>query len=141
MVATRAFQNWAEQFGYLSDVETFELPTWQQPIAFVVQFLLSAQGDGAGSLFYNHTENIDNVANAFDALEEGDLAQRVRRINDILAPFVEDGPPDTQDILVEQCLRGAATQELAGFDAVLTARLEDLFEKLEASAKANGWTP
>lgn len=135
-----AFHRWVDQFSHLSDVDTFDLPAWQQPIAFIHQFVMSAQGDGAGSLFYNHTENIDNVANSFDAVEEADLAQRVRRINDILEPFVEDGPPDMQDILIEQCLEGAAVEELAALDAALTARLADLYEKLEASAKANGWT-
>jgi hypothetical protein len=140
MFDTDAFNRWADQFAYMSDVDTFDLPAWQQPIAFIHQFVLSAQGDGAGSLFYNHTENIDNVANSFDSIGEADLAQRVRRINDILEPFVEDGPPDMQDILVEQCMNGAATSELAELDAALTARLTGLYAKLEASAKANGWT-
>lgn len=140
MFGTDAFNGWADQFAYLSDVETFDLPTWQQPIAFIHQFVTSAQGDGAGSLFYNHTENIDNVASSFDSVDEADLAQRVRRINDILEPFVEDGPPDMQDILVEQCTNGAATSELTDLDAALSARLTDLYAKLEALAKANGWT-
>jgi hypothetical protein len=140
MFGSDGFNRWADQFAYLSDVATLDLPAWQQPIAFIHQFVHSTQGDGAGSLFYNHTENIDNVANSFDALGEADLAQRVRRIDDILGPSVEDGPPNMQDILVEQCRNGAAVEEVAALDAALTARLTDIYSKLEASAKAHGWT-
>lgn len=140
MAVNEAFHAWAAQFEWLSDAETMELPAWQQPIAFIYQFVLDVQGDGAGSLFYNHTENIENVASAFEVIDEPEYANRIRRIDAILEPLVEDGPPDMQSILVSACMEGPATEEVLALEAAVNARLMDIYAKLEATAKANGWT-
>ncbi len=140
VAVNEAFHAWAAQFEWLSDVETMELPAWQQPIAFIYQFVLDVQGDGAGSLFYNHTENIENVASAFEVIDEPEYASQIRRINAILEPLVENGPADMQSILVSACMDGPATEEVLALEAAVNARLMDIYGKLEATAKANGWT-
>lgn len=141
MAADESFHAWAGKFEGLSDMEALALPTWQQPIAFISQFVLSVMGDGAGSWFYNHTENIEHVARSFEQIGEPDFAVRVRRVESILEPLVQDGPPDAQDILINACLEGAAANEVSALDAAVNERLADIWSKLETTAKANSWTP
>src|SRR5262245_23234550 len=101
MATDEAFHTWARNFERLSEAQILKLPAWQQPIAFSYPFILSTLGDGAGSLFYNHPENIENVAKSFDEIDETDLAARIRRIEAILEPLLEIGP---QDAVAEACL-------------------------------------
>jgi hypothetical protein len=141
MPEINAFEKWLEQFTYLSPAETANLPNWQRPLAFVHQFAMDAMGDGVGSLFYNHPENVDSVAEALDTIGEPELARKIRVISGELEPFVAGSPPNWQEILVEQCLEGAASRNLGELDSLLNQGWNALYDKLEASARSNGWRP
>jgi hypothetical protein len=134
------FGKWLDRFADLSDADVLDLPEWRQPLAFIHQFALFAASDGAGSLFCNHPENVEHVADGFAAIDEPDLSGAILAIDALLAPFVEDGPPDAQDILIEQCVNGAATEAVQALDEMFRERWKAVYEKLEARARANGWT-
>lgn len=139
MAQADPFGRWLDQFADLADVDVFDLPDWQQPLAFIHQFALSAVGDGAGSLFYSHTENIENTAEAFAAIDEPELAEKILTVRDALAALIEEAPPNLPDLLLEQCVNGAATKDVVELDALLSPRWSAIYAKLEARAKANGW--
>lgn len=134
------FGRWLDQFASLADVEVFDLPDWQQPLAFIHQFALFAASDGAGSLFYNHTDNIENVAEAFEDIDELELAARIQAVFAILEPFAGDGPLSESDEVLEACLNGAATEDIRLLDEQFQRRWQAVYAKLEAIARANGWT-
>jgi hypothetical protein len=121
--------------------EISKLPDWQRSIAFVHQFALDSVGDGVGSLFYNNPHNIDGVAEALDGICKNDMAGKIRSTAELLKPFVEDGPANWQEILVEQCLNGAASPRLDELDKLLTQRWDELYSKLEERAPSKGWHP
>jgi len=86
-------------------------------------------GDGAGSLYYNHTESIENVASSFHAVGEEELAQKIRQVWRILEPF-----GDAQNMLVQQCLDGVATSALVELEALINRRWDAFYDKLEHQA-------
>ncbi len=135
------FGKWLDQFADLSDVDVFELPDWQQPLAFIHQFSVFAGSDGAGSLFYHHPENIEHVAEAFADIDELDLSARIEAIFAILEPFAGESAFHDSDAVLEQCLDGAATDEIMTLDAQFQQRCDAIYAKLEALARANAWTP
>ena len=139
MEQSEAFDALLERLAYLSDGEFDNLPEWQRSLTLVHQFALDAMGDGVGSLFYNHPERVDGVVQALLTLGELELAEGLRATARILEPFVADGPPNWQEILVEQCLEGVAAQRIEELGKLLDERWGALYAKLEELARSNGW--
>jgi hypothetical protein len=135
------FSDWLDQFAYLDAAEISALPEWQQSLALVHQFAQITSWDGAGSLFYNHSDIVDDVAKAFDEFAEPELAEKIRGISGILKPFVAGDPPDWQEIVIEQCMNGAASQDVEQLDNLTEARWDTFYDKLENLARSKGWVP
>ena len=133
------FSDWLDQFAYLDVEEIAALPEQQRSLALVHQFAQITSWDGAGSLFYNHADMVDDVARAFDAFAEPELAEKIRGVSGILKPFVAGNPPDWQEIIIEQCMDGAASQDVEQLDDLVEARWEAFYENLEILARSKGW--
>jgi hypothetical protein len=136
-----AFSDWLEQFTYLSETETSNLPEWQRPIAFIHQFAVNSMFDGVGSLFYNDLECIDAVSRSFDGFGEIEMRRKIQEIDNILGPRVESGPQNWQDIRIEQIQVGLASSAADELDKMLSDRWHALYSQLEDHARLNGWKP
>jgi hypothetical protein len=134
------FSDWLEQFAYMSEADTSNLPEWQRPIAFIHQFAVNSMCDGAGSLFYNDPDSIESLVGSFGQIGETEMGLKIRAIESILRPYVESGPPNWQSILVEQIQVGAASTAAIELETMLNDRWQALYSKLESYARSNGWT-
>lgn len=139
-MASEAFWEWAAPLEWLSDVETSELEPWKRTIAFVVQFGLMTMGDGAGSLFYNHTERVEHVAEALAAIDESGMSQQVRAIDALLQPLWDAQPDDLQSAIVKAVLEGVAAHPCEALDAEFNSKWRVIQDRLEELAQANGGT-
>jgi hypothetical protein len=133
------FDDWLEQFTYLDAVEIAALPEQQQSLVLAHKFAQATNCDGAGSLFYNNADMVDHVAKAFDKLSEPELAKKIRVVSGILRPFVADNPPDWQEIIIDQCMEGAASQDVEQLDSLVQERFIAIYDKLENLARSKGW--
>ena len=133
------FSDWLNQFEYLDSLSIAALPQAQQSLALIHVFAQAANCDGAGSLFYNHSDIVDGVAKAFDEFAEPELAEKIRGVSRTLKPFVAGNPPDWQEIIIEQCMNGAASKGVEQLDGLLQARRGAIYEKIENPARSNGW--
>src|SRR5262249_40024933 len=79
---------WLEQFAYLDARAIAALPQSQHSLALIHKFAQASVEDGAASLFYNHADLVDYVANAFDEFSEPMVAGKIRAISGMLKPFV-----------------------------------------------------
>ena len=70
------FSDWLDQFEYLDALSIAALPQAQHSLALIHVFAQAANCDGAGSLFYNHSDIVDRVAKAFDEFAEPELAEK-----------------------------------------------------------------
>ena len=139
-MASDAFCDWAAGLEWLSDIETLEFEPWKRTVAFVVQFGLMTMGDGAGSLFYNHPERVEHVADALAAVGELGMAQQVLAIDTLLQPLWDAQPDDLQSALVTEVLEGVAAAPCAVLDAELNSKWQAIQDRLEALARTNGWS-
>ena len=48
-------------------------------------------------------------------------------------------PPDWQEIIIEQCMNGAASKDVEQLDSLLQARWEGIYEKIENLARSKAW--
>ena len=133
------FSDWLDQFEYLDARSIAALPQAQQSLALIHVFAQAALCDGAGSLFYNHSDIVDGVAKAFDEFAEPELAEKIRGVSRTLKPFVAGNPPDWQEIFIEQCMNGAASKDVEQLDSLLQARWEGIYEKIENLARSKAW--
>jgi hypothetical protein len=133
------FSDWLDQFEYLDSRSIAALPQAQHSLALIHAFAQAANCDGAGSLFYNHTDIVDGVAKAFDEFAEPELAEKIRGVSRTLKPFVAGNPPDWQEIFIEQCMNGAASKDVEQLDSLLQARWDGIYEKIENLARSKGW--
>jgi hypothetical protein len=77
----RHFSDWLNQFEYLDALSIAALPQAQQSPALIHVFAHAALCDGAGSLFYNHSDIVDGVAKAFDEFAEPEIAEKIRGVS------------------------------------------------------------
>jgi hypothetical protein len=131
--------DWLNQFEYLDALSIAALPQAQQSPALIHVFAHAALCDGAGSLFYNHSDIVDGVAKAFDEFAEPEIAEKIRGVSRPLEPFLAGNPPDWQEILIEQCMNGATSKDVEQLDSLLQARWDGIYEKIENLARSKGW--
>lgn len=135
-----AFREWAATLEWLSDGETDALDPWKRTIAYVVQFGMMTMGDSAGSLFYNHSERVDQVADAMEAIDETAIADQIRAIRGGLQPLWDAQPDDLQRAIANAVLEGSQADTCTLLDTEMNARWEPIHQKIEALARANGWS-
>jgi len=139
-MATREnFNDWLEQFACLDGLAIAGLPQSQRPLASIHKFAQASVEDGVASLFYNHADLVDDVANAFDEFSEPEIAGKIRAISGMLKPFVADNPAHWQDIIIQHCMSGTPTQEVQRLDRLVKDRWAAIYDKLETSARSKGW--
>jgi hypothetical protein len=121
----------AGQFAYLDARAIAALPQSQRSLALIHGFAQASLEDGVGSLFYNHADLVGDVANAFDEFSETKIVDKIRAIGGMLKPFVADNPAHWQDIIIQQSMSGATTQEVEQLDRLVQDRWTAIYDKLE----------